>query len=385
LEALDSIWRGLHNAAPTMAATHSLHLTATPGALATSGQTPIVTAAPGAGLTPTSVSGKIVFGLSERRGESYTYPGVYLLDLETLQTRQLFGEGVRFQSSSPDGKYLLVSEGSALYRTNTDGTQPLRLTDSLYAFGNTDAVWLSTGQIGVVLTKAGRTEISVLSADGGIVSELMAASTPPVDLYSGSNSSHIYWESGSCSAVGVCQRGGAWVTSMDGKLNKALTGLTGPVLAPDGNLLASGKASSTALNEVVFSGEDGTSPHPSALPGNLLIDYAWSPLGDQLAVIVAIVSDYSGKTSGFCNYLVDPRTQAVSEYAASSQLNPHVLWSPDGLDLFWIGTTLANSGYQISASLVNRSSKQVTDLGTAISLTSPDYLAITNAEWLPLP
>ena len=388
LEALDNIWRGLLIADPEINVNHSLNLTATPGMLATPVQNPSATANSNAASTPIAGlagSGKIIFGLSERQGEGYTFPGVYLLDLSTQQTRQLFEEGVRFQSASPNGKYLLVSEGSALYRTNTDGTDPLRLTDSLYAFGNTDAIWLSNGQIAAVLAAAGTTGISILSAGGGVVSELPAAAADPVELYPGSNSSRIYWESGSCSAVGVCQRDGAWITSMDGKLNQALTGRTEPLLAPAGNLLASGDASSKAQNVLVFSAADGTDLHLIPLPGNTLVDYAWSPVGNELAAIVALVSDYSGKTSGYRNFLVDPQTNAASEYATSKLLNPHVLWSPDGSKLFWVGTTPEDGSYKIGGSLVNRSSKQVIDLGAAINLTSPDYLAVTNADWLPLP
>ena len=139
-----------------------------------------------------------------------------------------------FQSASPDGKYLLVSEGSALYRTNVDGAYPLQLTNSLYAFGNTEAVWLPDGQIAAVLSKPGATGISILSADGAVVSEVPALDATPVEIFPSSDSSHIYWESGSCSSPGVCQLGGAWVTSLDGTLHQSLAGITGPSLAPDG-------------------------------------------------------------------------------------------------------------------------------------------------------
>ena len=385
LEALDSIWRGLLKAVPASSATESLVLTATPGTLATSIQTPYTSAVPKAGTTPISGAGLIVFGVSERQGHSYTYPGVYLLDLSSQRTRQLFGKGVRLQSVSPDGKYLLVSEGSALYRTDLDGTHPLTLTDALFAFGNTDAVWLTDGQIAAVVGQAGKTGISVFSVDGKLVIELPASATHPIELYPGSNISYIYWENGTCNAVGVCQRDQSWVASPDGKLNQALNSLSGPQLAPNGNLLASADASPTALNTVIFAAADGSSPHPSTLPGNLLVDYAWSPDGNELAAIVAMRSDYSGKVSGYRNFELNPKTLDVREYTSSSWMNPRVLWSPDGSELFWIGTTPATGGYKLGGSLVTRASRQVTDLGAAFNLTSPDYLAVTNAAWLALP
>jgi hypothetical protein len=43
------------------------------------------------------------------------------------------------------------------------------------------------------------------------------------------------------------------------------------------------------------------------------------------------------------------------------------------------------AGFQIGGSLVNRSSKQITDLSDAIGQSSTDYITVTNASWLPLP
>lgn len=206
-----------------------------------------------------------------------------------------------------------------------------------------------------------------------------------MEIFPGSDSRHIYWEGGSCSSPGVCDLGGAWVTSADGTLHQSLAGITGPSLAPGGSQLVSVSASPTSQNNLIFAAPDGSSPRPYPLPGNLLVDYAWSPKGDELATVVAMRSDYSGKVSGNRNFLVDPHTLAVSEYAPSALLNPRVLWSPDGAYLFWIGTLPSAAGYTIGGDLVNRSSKQVTDLSDAIGQSSPDYLTVTNAAWLPLP
>ena len=134
LEALDSVWRGLLSAAPAVRPPKQWRLTATPGAISTSIPDLAPTETPTLGPTPVGSSNRIVFGLSERQGEEYSYPGVYLLDPGTGQTKQIFGTGVRLQSASPDGKYLLVSEGSALYRTNVDGANPLQLTNSTVCF-----------------------------------------------------------------------------------------------------------------------------------------------------------------------------------------------------------------------------------------------------------
>jgi hypothetical protein len=385
LEALDSVWRGLKSAAPVGAATQTVGLTATPGAISTSVQDLAPTLTPTLGPTPIGSSNRIVFGLSARQGEEYNYPGVYLLDPHTGQTSQIFGSGVQFQSASPDGKYLLVSEGSALYRTNVDGAYPLELTDSLFAFGNTAAVWLPGGKIVALLIKSGTTKISILSADGTVASELPVSDASPIELFPTSDSHHIYWESGSCSSPGVCQMGVTWVTSLDGTLNQTLTGVTGPILSPDGAHLVSADSTPKKQNSLLFALPDGSSSRPFQLPGTSVVDYAWSPKGDVLAAVVALVSDYSGKSSGNRNFVVDAHTLSVSEYAHSSLLNPKVLWSPDGSYLFWMGTMPDKSGFEIGGSLVNFASKQVIELTSAMGQSSANYLTVTNADWLPLP
>jgi hypothetical protein len=385
LEALDSLWKGLLGSAPAVSATQIMELTATPEAISTSLPDLAPTETPTVGPTPVGSSNRIVFGLSERQNEEYSYPGVYLLDPVTGQTVQLFGTGVRLQSTSPDGKYLLVSEGSALYRTNVDGAYPLILTNSLYAFGDTDAVWMPDGRIAVILTKSGVSGITIFSADGAIENNLPTAPASPVDIFQTSDGGHVYWESGSCTSPGVCQLSAAWVTSPDGNLNQELTGVAGPILSPDEAHLVSADSDPKNQNSLVFALPDGTNPRPYQLPGTTLVDYAWSPTGDTLAAVVAMVSDYSGKSSGNRNFVVDAHTLLVSEYAQSSLLNPKVLWSPDGSYLFWLGTVPSKTGFTISGSLVDRASKKVTDLTNAIGQSSTNYVAVTNADWLPLP
>jgi Tol biopolymer transport system component len=168
-------------------------------------------------------------------------------------------------------------------------------------------------------------------------------------------------------------------------LNQKLTGVTGPAFSAGAAHLVSEDSSPKNQNNLVFALADDSHPRSYPLPGTTLLDYAWSPQGDALAAIVTKISGYSGKGNGNRNFLVDAKTLSVSEYAPSDLLNPKVLWSPDGSYLFWIGTMPNKAGFQIGGSLVNRSSKQITDLSGAIGQSSTDYITVTNASWLPLP
>jgi hypothetical protein len=384
LEALDSIWRGLQSA-PESTVSPIANLDATPEMISPSILNAISTPAQITSGAPIIGSEQIVFGLAKRMDEGYQSLGVYLLDPANRKLRQIFGYGIQFQSASPDGKYLLVSNESTLYRTNIDGTQALRLTDSFYAYNDSGAIWLSNEHIAAILNKSNRTGIFIFSVEGQEERELCATEESPVEISPGSNDNYIYWKSGSCNSMRVCQMDGVWVTHVDGKLKWALSGLTDPDLSPGGNILASGVASTVGQNNLVFSAADGTNSRQIPLPGNNLIDYAWSPEGDALAVVVAIRSDYSGRITGNRNFVVDPLTLDVIEYPQTNILHPRVLWSPDGMSLFWIGTIPDHNGFMITGSLVSQPNKQIADLSSAIDIAGTDYLVVTNAAWLPVP
>jgi len=375
----------LLDAVPEAVTTPDVNATMPPPVPATPVQTPLPSVWPFAGTLPMGLSGRILFGVSQRHENGYTYPGVYAIDLEKQTVHQLFGPGVRFQSVSPDGQYLLVSEGSVLFRTLTDGTSSLQLTDQLFNLGNTAAVWLTDQQIAAVTLDGDKTKISLLSADGGEQGDVKISGGSPVEIYPGSNNHFVYWENGSCSALAICQREGPWVASLNGTLNQPLTGLQTPILAPDGARLVSGSSSAEQQNTLVLSAADGSDQRAYPLPGDLLVDYAWSPVDNGLAAILTNRDDYSGKVKGNRIFLIDSHTLNLIEYPPSSMLTPHLLWSPDGGTLLWLGTLEGDDGFQLAGSLVGRTSKQVTDILGLLGRSSPDYVSVTGAVWLPLP
>ncbi len=388
LQTLDAIWRGLLASGSnerTGSPTKSV-IVPTATLLATPAQEPLPTETPTPGSGPLGGSDRIIFGLASRQGENYQYEGVYLFDLTARTTRQVFGEGVRFQAASADGKYILVSQGDLLFRANVDGAALVHLTDTLFSWGDTSAVWLADGRMVALLQQPdGSAGIGILSADGAVESMLSHSGGMPIRLYPAADTGHVYWETGLCTAPGICNSLGAWVSSVDGSLDQFLAGITSPAINPAGTMLAYTYPVSTIESDLGLSDADGGNPQQVTLPGKLLTTYAWSPTGDVLAVSLADVSDYSGLTTGNRNFTIDPISRAILEYAPSNLLHPRLLWSPDGKYLLRAGTLSTSDGFMIGVELVNLATRQVTDLSESVGQTNPNYLLVTNAAWLPLP
>jgi hypothetical protein len=388
LQALDSVWRGLLAAGPASADATPGGATSTPSfsAITLPAETPAPTVTATPGPKPTGGSDRVVFGVAARKGDGYDYQGVYLFNPADRQLKQVFGEGVQFQAASADGRYILVSEGKKLYRANIDGAFPALLTDSLYSEGNRAAVWLPDGKMAVLLTQPDGTQaIAILMADGTNLGQVALAGGSPIELYPALDENHLYWESGTCTPAGLCTREGAWVSSLDGNLNRALDGISLPLVNPQERTLAFNFSVSATESDLGLAAVDGSGIQQIGLPGKLLTEYSWSPGGDLLAVVMADVSDYSGFSSGNRNLIINPTSRGTSEFPTSELMHPRVLWSPDSQFLFWLGTLPTDGGYKIGAELVDRSSKNVTDLSGALGFSGVDYLLITNAAWLPLP
>jgi hypothetical protein len=387
LQALDSVWRGLLAAGLGNAGiTPTPSATATAGGLTIPAETPAPTVSPTPGPAPLGDSDRLIFGVANRQGSGYEYQGVYLTDPAKGTTRQIFGRGVQFQSASADGKYILVNAGSSLYRANVDGAFPLLLSESLYEGETRSAIWLPDGHIAALLTgHSGNTGIAILSDDGSILNWLPESAASPIQLYPAVDENHIYWESGSCTAPGICTPAGAWVSGVDGTLNQPLEGIASPLISPDGSALAYNYLISTVESDLGMAAPDGSSPRQIGLPGKLLTNFAWSPSGEELAVAIADVSDYTGRSAGNSHYVINPRSGAVVQFPDTELLNPQLVWSPDGKYLFWLGTLSTENGYKIGADLVDRSSRLATDLSDVVGLSGEDFLLVTNAAWLPIP
>ena len=374
LQALDSIWQGLRDSSSA----GMVPPTSTPEPAPIFGLLPI----PPGGPSLSATGDRVVFGISSRLRGKYEPKGIYLFDPVTLGVSQLFGPGYYLQSASPDGKYLLVNQGSALYRT--DGSTLTLLTDQFFSLGSQGAFWLPDGRIVLILNQNGTNSIEIMDADSSALTPLDVGALP-VDIYPSSDGSRFTWGSGSCDSAGLCSATGAWLTDLTSGQSQSLDGIQRPLISPDGLALASVYIPKENKSNLSFSYFDGYLPRQYPLMGDILEDFAWQPGGGWLAVNMAERSDYSGRVTGDYNFLIDPHTFSTRQLQSVNLLNPKIVWSPDGAGMLWFGTDWSDNAYIIRLWQVNVESGQSVEMTDALGLAGSDYLFVSNAVWLVRP
>jgi len=374
LQALDSIWRGVRNLDSTI----TTFSTTTPEPTQTSNLLPL----PAGGPSLDSSASRIVFGLMSRQDGVSKSQGVYLFDLSTRTMAQILAPGFHFQSASPDGKYLLVNQGSLLFRT--DGLTLTLLTDQFFPSGTMGAFWLPDGRIALILQQGEANSLALLQADGSGLTPLTISGTP-VEIFPSSDGTRLTWQSGTCDPAGLCSQPVAWLTDLSSGQSQSLSGMSRPLISPDGQVMAYAFVPGENKSNLAFTYFSGTLSREYPLAGDILADMDWQPGGGWLAVNMDKRSDYSGSVSGSNNYLINPQDFTTRQLPSVTLLNPDIVWSPDGTTLLWLGTDWQDTVYSIGLWEVDVVSGQVVDLSNSISLTGSDYLFVSNADWLVWP
>lgn len=375
LQALDSIWHGVR----ATASRTTILSTSTPLPTQISNILP----APASGPDLGSSSDKIVFGLTSRQGGVYKSQGIYLFEPSTRSVARLFHPGFNLQSSSPDGKYLLVNLGNLLYRS--DGSTLTLITDHFFDSTYKSALWLPDGRIVIILSQGLTTAMALIHSDGSDQT-IISTDAAPLEIYPSTDGILVTWESGSCDSIDQCTRTGAWSTDLSSGQSHKLDGLSRPLVSPDGQVIAYIYTPEENKSNLGFAYISGEPPREYPLAGDFLTEMAWQPGGTWLAVHLDERSDYSGRVIGGRDYLINTQDFSIRQLKPIGLLmNQKTIWSSDGSKIFLFGTTWQDASYSISLWEVDVVSGQEIDLSNAIGLKETNYLFVSNASWLGRP
>jgi hypothetical protein len=375
LQALDNVWKSVKNTSqdivgsPTRTSVPTITLTP----LAPQDQR----------LTMDLSGSDLIFGLVSKKGRDLHPQGVYGFDFERSTPRRLLDSGWEYQSASPDGKSLLVNNGSNLYHVR-DGSLQL-ISGKLHFLGETSAIFLPDGSL-VFLQEEGD-EISLVQVQPGgeMLSSLTPVEAKPISLYPSPDGGQIFWEGGVCASFKSCDRNGAWVSDLKMGISRPLDPINRPLVSPDGTTLAYEYYPAENTSNLAFAEVSGDKAREFPLAGDILSAYSWQPGGEWLAVHMSIRSEYSGRIMDGINFLVKPENFTTKQLPSVRLLYPRLNWSPDDIHLAWLGTELDGSQYILRFSEVDTQSGVVTNLTEDLGIRSDDFIFISNSAWLENP
>ena len=404
LESLDSVWRGVQQGAksapPAQVVTAAVAPTNAP--VTTAVALPAITAlvsslAPAVGVAP----GSIIFGVDKKQSGAYQSQGVYSFDLAAGKLSQVAGAGFDLQSVDPDGSRMLINQGSQLYLANLDGSNQILLDKAFAPDDGIGAMWLPDGKsIVLVSRRDGSNAVWLIGPETW--TRLTPPGSSPIALYPSPDPQHVYWESGNCGSSNICTRLGTWYTALDGSQTAQVSGVLHPSFNGGGSYFAYSYLTAQNVSSLAVSSLDRQSDRPLPMPGSNLLDYAWSPDGKSLSVLAAVRSDYSGKWFGVRHFILSLPGLGIQEMPRLPGLTGRTLWSPDGKSLLQVvteqlpglGTAIppqqsgadsqASTGdYRLDFRLLDLASKKITSLDDKIGLSGPDFLLVSNIDWVP--
>lgn len=334
---------------------------------------------PYAQAEPFSTSaGKMPFILFDLTRRSLDHPenlGLFSGDLNGAGWDQLASAGAVLLDVSPDGAHALLRYSNQLYSLDLATNTSQLLSDQLTLNGKSPAYFLQDGQVAAILQDGGNI-ITILSADGS-KTRLTGTADRPLDLVPSQSLDKVYWYQGSCDSGNTCQPEKTFVSNIGGGQAQELTQPGLLSVSPDG-ALAFVQSSPDAWNYLTLvKGQETKSLY---VPGNRLIDMAWSPDGSTLALSTVTVSDYSGKITENFHTLVTWPAVSRSITLSEGRVTEKLLWSPDGKSLLVMRRETSDTGYHLNFNLVDASVGTVMPGG--FSLSSTEYLDLPHLFWL---
>ncbi len=337
---------------------------------------------PTAGPTPAGGSEQIMFSIALRKGESYQSQGVFYYNFFLKHVDQIFDEGYSLQATSPDGRWILVNRGAGLFLAGFFGSNPQQLSSDFYDQSLSPAIWSDDGsQIYWVENVNGNTR--VMQSD--FLGREIALSTgelqeQTVELLWADREGQFGWLQGTCNAGSLC-RGVVRTSDENVQAYSSLDGIANPIFNSSHSLLAFTKQASEGVILGIKDSMNGKSSEVF-LDGDIPVDYTWSVDGQSLAVIAQIRSEYSGHNLG--NHLLilegpDWKPAIVAEFEGASA---HLIWSPDGKQIFLSSTIAADDGYRIQLMIFEPATKKLEIVDIPMETLSAAYVFVPRLFWV---
>ena len=346
----------------------------------------------------------VTFGLVESLDGDLNYKGVYWFDLSSGKMIQAAPAGFNLQSVSPDGKFLLINQGSRLLITPRSGGSQVKISDQFFYFSKQSAYWIADGKsIAWIGSAKGKNTLELYDITSASSKGLSAAGDRPIAVFPSPDAQGIYWQEGACTAMGVCSPEHVRYTGLDGKPGQGLDNVIDPVFSPDGKSFAymdpmydvsylNGHYNDKLIIEniqtrlssrrlVVFQAARGYEVR------NRLVNYSWSPDSTKSLAIIDDHSFYDEKSKMLHIYVTDLTNSMLVQFMQDKRLagmEPQTVWSPDGNQVLLTladGVKNPNFNYRVNLQLLNVTTGEVKPFDQVADLISSNYLYITNIYW----
>jgi Tol biopolymer transport system component len=280
---------------------------------------------------------------------------------------------------------MLVSQQRELYVMGLDGSDPILLTEGYQENAQEGAYWHPKLDKLIFLAGDG-TEygIYLANADGSDVVRITQPGVSAVELYPSLDETRIYWASGRCYPSGDCTLQDYMMSSIDGSRHDALPAdIHGPAGSPLGDVYACERTEGEGKVGFYLVATEGSGSQRMAVEGDHFLDYAWSPDGSTIALIVAERSGYSGRILAYRYFLVSSEDGSLQAIPSPLGANTDVLWSPDGHHLVLAGTEQDAEGYTVILRTVDLFTQQVRRFDLSQGLDRSIFAFIPQISWVP--
>jgi hypothetical protein len=335
-------------------------------------------------VLPDCEGGCVFFGTAQSEDGNVSAKGIYAYQVNNQELVQVLPEGYDLQDASADGDRMLVNNENTLLDIDLGSGEISLISSTFYDLGRQGAYWNADG------------EIVYLDSEHPLETDHGTAFT----LYPSRRSETLYFSSGDCTSKDFCESNGVFMADTEGEITP-LSGVRKPVFSPDGSRMAflnPDAATQENYYHIPYLIEEETDRGIASRRVLYLPDepgfevypeveaYAFSPDNERLLLLYNVYSEYYEKSLRLQTYLWDLSTGILYNFdkvdGASGSLNPCFAWSPDGEQILFFFTDLAEDGtHHINIYQTDLTTGEKLSLVTEDLFVESDYFYLTNLYW----